>query len=114
MPATASKNSPPHWADPPLDIKQAAAALGIGRSTLDEALKRAEVAPGIHYELRGNRKVFYREHILAMRKVLTECACKSDGKTAGLMPTAPAPMVGESDALLRLRTLAAQKNSGRT
>ena len=37
----------------------------------------------------------------------------ADGDGAD-MPTALAPMASESDALLRLRTLAAQKNSGRT
>jgi hypothetical protein len=108
------RHNAPGWAAPPLNIVQAAEALGISRSTLDQALKNKGIRPGVHFELRGNRKVFYRENILEMRKVLTECACRSNGKMDGPMPTAPDPMASESDALLRLRTLAAQKNSGRT
>jgi hypothetical protein len=105
-----SGEAAPDWAKPPLTIIAAAAALGVSRSTLDQALKDDAVRAGVHYELRGNRKVFYREHILQMRKVLTECACKSNGTTGGPTPMAPPPTANESDALLKLRTLAAQKN----
>ena len=104
----------PIWAEPPLNVTEAAQALGVSRRTLDEYTKDKRVVAGVHFELRGNRKVFYRENILEMRKVLTECASKSHGETAGLTPTAPAPMGNGSDALLKLRTLAAQKNSVRT
>ena len=103
----------PDWAEPPIDVGQAATALGISRASLDAALKEPNVKAGVHFELRGNRKVFYRENITAMRKVLTQCASKSPQglvRAATTTLTGMAPTVRESDALLRLRTLAAQKN----
>ena len=100
----------PEWATPPLDIHQAAEALGMSRSSLDYALKDPTVEAGIHFELRGNRKVFYRENITAVRKVLTQCASKSPNEMGSFKPTDMVRTVKESDALLRLRTLAAQKS----
>lgn len=95
----------------PLTIIEAAEALGIARRTLDEKLKHPAIRPGVHFELRGNRKVFYRSNILQLRKALTECACKSSGSTAGRTPTEPDPTADESGNLLALRTLAAQRRS---
>lgn len=100
----------PDWAELPIDINQAALTLGIARRTLDDALKDQRIKAGVHFELRGNRKIFYRENIAKLRKVLTECACRSNGETVGLTPLDLNPMAKDSDALLRLRTLAAQKS----
>jgi hypothetical protein len=100
----------PDWCEVPIDIKQAALVLGVARSTLDDALKDSRFKAGEHYELRGNRKIFYRDNILKMRKALTQCAYKSNGGMAGLTPVELDPVVDESAALLRLRTLAAQKS----
>ena len=103
----------PSWAEPPITINQAAGALGISRASLDVALKAPSVTEGLHYELRGNRKVFYRENITAVRKVLTQCASKSNGEKVGHTFTATAPTARGTDALSKLKTLAAQRNFGR-
>ena len=103
----------PSWAEPPITIKQAAGALGISRASLDVALKVTSALEGVHYELRGNRKVFYREHILEMRKVLTQCTLKSPhglAKPVFTGSTGVAPTGGGSDTLSKLRTLAARKS----
>ena len=104
----------PDWAEPPITINQAAGALGISRASLDSALKLPDVNEGSHYELRGNRKVFYREHILEMRKVFTQCALKLPHATVSSMSMGVTPTVGASDALSKLKTLAAQKKKERT
>ncbi len=107
----------PQWAEPPITINQAAGALGISRASLDFALKSPSVNEGLHYELRGNRKVFYREHILEMRKVLTQCALKSPHglvKSGLGLLTGATPTGNGSDTLSKLRMLAAQKKKERT
>lgn len=100
----------PDWCEVPIDIKQAALVLGISRRMLTDTLKAAEVKAGLHYELRGSKKVFYRENILALRKVMTQCASRSQNEMESFTPTDMVQTVKESDALLRLRTLAAQKS----
>jgi len=103
----------PEWAAPPLNITQAANALGFSRASLDYTLKDPRVEVGVHYELRGNRKVFYRENISAIRKVLTQCASTSHGSTVGHRSTVTGPTARGTDALSKLKTLAAQRNFGR-
>lgn len=103
----------PDWTTPPLNINEAAKVLGLSRASLDFAFKDPRVEAGIHYELRGNRKVFYRENIIAARKVLTQCASTSNGLTVGHTSTVTGPTARDTDALSKLKTLAAQKNSGR-
>jgi hypothetical protein len=98
----------PTWADPPLDMEGAARALGISRRTLTESLKRLP-----YYELRGTKKVFYPEHITALRRGMHECACKSDGSTVGRMSAVPVPMAPVSAVLLELATLAKPKKPAR-
>ena len=93
----------------PLNMDEAAERLGVSRRTLTDALKRLP-----YYELRGRKKVFYPEHIAQLRQGMHECAFKSDGSTAGLMPTAPGLMVSGSAALSALRMLAAQRKPART
>jgi hypothetical protein len=100
----------PDWCEIPIDIKQAALVLGVSKRKLIDALKAAEVKAGLHFELRGTKKVFYRENILALRKVMTQCASKSPNEMGSFKPTDMVQTVKESDALLRLRTLAAQKS----
>ena len=100
----------PDWCEIPIDINQAALVLGVSKRKLIDALKVAEVKAGLHFELRGTKKVFYRENILALRKVMTQCASKSPNEMGSFKPTDMVRTVKESDALLRLRTLAAQKS----
>jgi hypothetical protein len=100
----------PDWAEPPIDIHQAAEALGFSRDSLDLALKDPGVEVGVHFELRGNRKVFYKENILEIRKVLIRCASNSQRGTAATMSMGTAPTARGTDALSKLRMLAAQKN----
>ena len=100
----------PDWCEIPIDIKPAALVLGISRRMLTDTLKAAEVKVGLHYELRGSKKVFYRENILALRKVMTQCASRSQNEMESFTPTDMVQTVKECDALLRLRTFAAQKS----
>ena len=100
----------PDWCEIPIDLNQAALVLGVSKRKLIDALKVAEVKAGLHFELRGTKKVFYRENILALRKVMTQCASKSPNEMGSFKPTDMVQTVKESDALLRLRTLAAQKS----
>ncbi len=100
----------PDWCEIPIDINQAALVLGVSKRKLIDALKVSEVKAGLHFELRGTKKVFYRENILALRKVMTQCASKSPNEMGSFKPTDMVRTVKESDALLRLRTLAAQKS----
>ena len=99
----------PDWCEIPIDIKQAALVLGVSRKTLDVTMKDPSFKAGIHFELRGNRKVFYREHIKAMRKELTKCACISKTEAAGSTPVGLDLTVSPSESLLALKTLVEQK-----
>lgn len=99
----------PDWCEIPIDIKQAALVLGVSRKTLDVMMKDSSFKAGVHFELRGNRKVFYREHIKAMRKELTKCACTSKIEVVGNTPVGLDLTVGPSESLLALKTLVEQK-----
>lgn len=99
----------PAWLTEPVGMDGAAAALGISRRTLTEWLKTCPF-----YESRGRKKVFYPEHIDQLRREISKCACKSDGSTAGPMPTAPARTAGGSDALSKLVILAERRKRGRS
>lgn len=90
--------------DRPLDMQGAAEALGISRRTLVDALKDLP-----HYELRGRKKVFYPEHISALRRGMHRCALERKRLTDGGMSTAPVLMGSASESLSRLATLAAQR-----
>ena len=92
----------------PLDMDGAALALGVSRRTLTESLKTLP-----YYERRGVKKVFYPEHIAALRRGMHECACASNGLTVGRTPMAPAPMAAASAVLLELATLAKQRKPAR-
>lgn len=91
----------------PLTMDEAAEALGISRRTLTDSLTRLP-----YYELRGRKKVFYSEHITALRRGMHECACKSDGSKVGPMRTAPVQTVSASDALSELAMLHERKKRG--
>ena len=93
------------WAIQPLGMDDAAKALGISRRTLVDVLKRLP-----YFEARGSKKVFYPEHIASLRREMHECACRSNGSTDGRTSPAPAPMVRASDALSKLKTLAARRS----
>lgn len=93
---------------PPVGMNEAAALLGVSRRTLTDALKALPF-----YELRGRVKVFYPEHIDALRKGMHRCACQSDGSRDGPMFTASAPMESGSDALSKLVILSARRKRER-
>ena len=79
----------PSWAVhmQPLDMAGAALVLGISRRTLVELLKTLP-----HFELRGTRKVFYPEHIEALREGIRRCqGSKQSDVTASSTPSAPLP-----------------------
>ena len=96
-----------NWATPPIDMEQAAAALGISRRTLTDAIKGLPF-----FELRGRKKVFYPEHIASLRREMHQCASRSNGLTAGRTFTALDPMASASDALSKLEILAKQRKRG--
>jgi len=68
-PVPAKKKALPEWAQRlvPVDMDGAATLLGVSRRSLQAIVR---IYP--HYELRGNRKVFYPEHIEALREALRE------------------------------------------
>ena len=94
----------PSWAVEPLDMDGAARVLGISRRTLTDKL-----ADGL-YEPRGNRKVFYPEHIARLREVLS-CSRSSNEVTPG-MPMEPLPESAFEKALA-LATKGKPKSSAR-
>lgn len=58
----------PDWAVKPLNMNQAAEALGISRRKLTDVLRDyAWQSDEPLYEMQGNRKLFYPEHIAAIR-----------------------------------------------
>lgn len=69
----------PSWTDSlvPVDIDGAALLLGISRRFLVDVLQSHK-----HYEPRGNRKVFYPEHIAALREALCHSKSKTERATA--------------------------------
>ena len=74
----------PDWAAriQPLGMAGAAVVLGICRRTLIEVLKRYQ-----HFEYRGNKKVFYPEHIEALRREMKKCLdSASSGVTESSTP----------------------------
>ena len=64
----------PAWAQEivPVDMDEAAILLGISRRSLVDVIGKHK-----HYEPRGNRKVFYPEHIALLRKAL-KCPTNSN------------------------------------
>lgn len=96
------------WAVEPLTMDGAARVLGICRRTLTESLKALP-----YYDQRGSKKVFYPEHIDALRNGLNKCALKSDGLRDGHSCTAPDQMANASDALSKLAILAKQRKLAR-
>jgi len=99
---------PMTFPDPPLNMNQAATALGVSRRFLTDSLKSLP-----YFDQRGTKKVFYPEHIEALRRGLNQCASKSSGERDGRTSPAPAPMAHGSDALSRLATLVAQRKPAR-
>ena len=53
----------------PLNMKAAAVALGICKRSLTAYVQDFE-----YYERRGSRKVFYQEHIDALREAIDRCS----------------------------------------
>jgi hypothetical protein len=84
----------------------AALLLGISRRSLVDVIAHAK-----HYEKRGNRKVFYPEHIGALRE---ELACRSGRLNEGpsTTPLGPSPE-SAFDKALALATERKPKNSQR-
>ena len=76
------------WAVEPLDMNGAARALGISRRTLSDWLPRAPF-----FEWRGRKRVFYPEHIEALRRGINKCGYESYGKMDGRTLTGQAMRV---------------------
>ena len=104
-----ARQSLPAWAAQlqPVDMVGAAVLLGISRRSLVDVIAHAK-----HYEKRGNRKVFYPEHIGALREAL---ACRSGRLSVetSIMPLGPSPD-SAFDKALALATEHAPKNSRRS
>src|SRR5262245_10746812 len=92
MPPMSSRGGPtqlPTWAANlrPLTMDGAAAVLGVCRRTLVEIIKRYP-----HFEPRGTRKVFYPEHIEALREDLRKWRGSNLPCAQGFTtPSAPLP-----------------------
>lgn len=98
----------PAWAASmaPVDMAGAAALLGISKRTLVDVLKVHQ-----HYERRGVRKVFYPEHIEALREGLKQCRDSlSKSGAASFTPLDPLP-ASAFDKALALATRPLPKNS---
>lgn len=93
---------------PPLDMHGAAQALGISRRTLHDVVKGHQNC----FEWRGNKRVFYPEHIETLRREMHRCGSKSRGETDGRTSRAQAPMVSALGALSELKILVARKKRG--
>lgn len=61
----------PAWAEAqsPIDMDQCAVVMGVSRRWLIDLLKQYPF-----YELRGRRKLFYPEHVEALREALRQAA----------------------------------------
>ena len=97
----------PSWAAGmvPVDMNGAAVLLGICRRTLADLIKSFPL-----YERRGSKKVFYREHIEALRKELQCLGSDRITETEFSMPLAP--LRGNAfDRALALVTNGKRKNS---
>lgn len=101
----------PAWAEKiqPVDMDGAALLLGISRRTLVDRIR-----DGKHYERRGNRKVFYPEHIAALREVIDQCQ-GSDSSAAEAFGTPPAALPDSAyERALALATRRKPPSSART
>lgn len=97
----------PTWAVEPIDMAGAAATLGVSRRTLVDALKDYP-----HYERRGSKKVFYPEHIKALREGLATWQDLRRKRAATGSSTPAAPLVADAfDRALERVTNAARKSS---
>ena len=65
--------SAPSWIVPPVGMNEAALALGVSRRKLVDLVKEHPL-----YEVRGQKKVFYPEHIDGIRRALR---CREPEKT---------------------------------
>lgn len=76
----------PAWADAltPVGMDGAAILLGVSRRFLVDVLR-----DNPHYEKRGNRKVFYPEHIALLREALKCPTSKSKSEKASGTPLEP-------------------------
>src|SRR5687768_15633381 len=97
----------PTWAAnlQPLDMWGAAQVLGISKRSLVEVVKRHP-----HFERRGNRKVFYPEHVETLREVLQCPALKQNAGKASSTLSGPLP-VNAFEKALALATQKSRRNS---
>src|SRR5687768_15800816 len=88
-------------------MEGAAIILGISRRTLVDVIKRHP-----HFETRGARKIFYPEHIEALRKGIDRCqGSKQSDARAYSMQSAPSPGSAFERALA-LVTQSSRRNLG--
>lgn len=101
----------PAWAAKiePLDMDRAAVVLGISRRTLVDVIKQRP-----HYERRGVKKVFYPEHIDALREGLNQWrGSKSNSEAGSTTPLGPLPETAYEKALALVQR-SKPKNSARS
>lgn len=98
----------PSWAVPPLTRQQAAEVLGIAPRTLTDKLRKWP-----YFEKRGNRQVFYPEHIARLRE---ELSCQDSRSTSeAASGTSLEPLLEAAfDKALALATEGQQKNCARS
>ena len=99
----------PLWAAQiePLNMGEAARVLGMSRRKLSD-----EIRTHPYYERRGTRKVFYPEHIDALRREISQCQVSGSLKEAA-STTPPEPLPGSAlEEALALVTDGTLKNSG--
>lgn len=100
----------PDWARQmqPVDMAGCALVLGISRRTLVDVLKKHP-----HYERRGTKKVFYPQHVDALREALACPISSSNRAKASGTPLAPLPE-SAFDKAWALATKREPKNSRRS
>lgn len=100
----------PAWAQNivPVDMDEAAILLGISRRFLVDVIAKHQ-----HYERRGNRKVFYPEHIALLREAISCRTLSSNPAKAFTTPLEPLPESAYEKALA-LATRQSQRNSARS
>lgn len=103
-------NELPEWAKSmtPVDMDGAAVLLGVSRRFLIDVLKQHR-----HYEQRGNRKVFYPEHVELLRESLKCQTSKSKSETVSGTPLEPL-MESVYERALALATGNARKSNVRS
>ena len=94
----------PKWAEAivPVDMEGAAALLGIARRTLVDVIRDHP-----HYEPRGTRKVFYPEHIAALKLAIETAppASRQEALRREILNRLPSRSIEAGDIFLKRETV---------